>query len=192
MSVPSEGALPSNGEGSLRRAHVVIAVALVVAVVAAALAVVGLRKLSDDSHPSSTGATSTGSDPASLAANSTTALVEGGQIAVDFTSFNYQTLDQDFAATAAHATPAFAKTYLSESRTVASLIKKAKAVSVAQVVATGLQAYEPAKGTATVIVALNDTTKNTKSPAGTVQYFRMQVQLVNQDGKWLATAVSPQ
>jgi hypothetical protein len=60
------------------------------------------------------------------------------------------------------------------------------------VVATGLSSFNPSAGTATVIVALNDTTKNTKSPAGTVQYFRMQVQMVKQGGEWVASAVTPE
>jgi Mce-associated membrane protein len=166
----------------------VIAVALAVALVAAVLAVLGLRKHSRDNGA----ATGSAAGVSSAAAGATTALAEGGQLAVDFTSFNYQTLDNDLTATARHATASFSKTYLSQSRAVASLIKKAKAVSSSKVVATGLQNYSPTAGTATVLVALNDTTKNTKAPAGTVQYFRMQVQMVRQDGTWLASGVTPQ
>jgi Mce-associated membrane protein len=175
-------------EGSLRgRAQLVVVIALIVAVGAGALAVLGVVKYA---HASSTSGSS--GRTAALASGATTALTDGGQLAVDFTSFNYQTLDQDFTKTAKEATGAFAKTYLAQSRAVESLIVKAKAVSVSQVVATGLQSYTPSKGTATVLVALNVTTKNTKTPAGTVQYFRMQVQMVNKGGKWYANAVTPQ
>jgi Mce-associated membrane protein len=181
--------MPDPTEGSERaRAQAVIAVALVVAVVAGVFAVLGIRKHSRDSDSAGTPSGTV----ATAAADATTAVAEGGQLAVDFTSFNYQTLNHDLTATASHATATFAKTYLNQSRAVASLIRKAKAVSVSQVVATGLQSYNPTAGTASVLVALNDTTKNTQSPAGTVQYFRMQVQMVKQNGTWLATAVTPQ
>jgi hypothetical protein len=180
MTVPSEGSSPG-------RAQLVVVLALIVTVAAAALSVLGIVKYG---HDGSTSSSSSGT--AAQASGATTALTDGGQLAVDFTSFNYLTLDQDFTKTAADATGAFAKTYLAQSRAVESLIKKAKAVAISQVVATGLQAYAPSKGTATVLVALNVTTKNTKAPAGTVQYFRMQVQMVNKDGKWLANAVTPQ
>jgi Mce-associated membrane protein len=177
MTVPSEGA-------SRARTRAVVVAAVVVAVVAAVLSGLEIGRLASGSGA--------GSRPSAAAAGATTALTDGGQLAVDFTSFDYQTLNHDFEATAAHATSSFAKTYLAQSKAVASLIRKAKAVSVSQVVATGLQSYSPAKGTATVLVALNDTTKNTKSPSGSVQYFRMQVQMVRQGDKWLASAVTPQ
>jgi hypothetical protein len=54
-----------------------------------------------------------------------------------------------------------------------------------------LVAFNPTAGTATVNVALNDTTKNTRSPAGAVQYFRMTVELVKLNGVWLAQGVTP-
>jgi hypothetical protein len=162
----------------------IVAGALAVTIIAAGLSVAGVVKLIRNSGSDS------GSGPVGSAA--VTALADGGQLAVDFTSFDYRTLGRDFVRTASHATPAFAKTYLQQSRLVASVIRKAQAVSVSQVVATGLSAFNPAAGTATVIVALNDTTKNTKSPGGTVQYFRMQVQMVKQGGDWVASAVTPE
>jgi Mce-associated membrane protein len=172
--------------GSLReRAQLVVVIALVVTVIAAALTVIGLVKYVNDSPSSNSGGAATG-----LASGATTALADGGQLAVDFTSFNYQSLDSDFTKTASEATGAFAKTYLTQSRLVESLVKRAKAVATAQVVATGLQAYSPSRGTATVDVALNVTTKNIKHPAGTVQYFRVAVAMVDQHGKWLASAVT--
>jgi Mce-associated membrane protein len=139
-------------------------------------------------HHSSTASVAGSADQAAA----TTALTEGGQLAVDFTSFNYQTFSHDLAATSKHATPTFAKTYLAQSKTIASAIKKIKAVATAQVAATGLQSFSPSKGTASVIVALNETTKNVKTPAGTEVYLRMQVKMVRQHGQWLASGVEPQ
>jgi Mce-associated membrane protein len=72
---------------------------------------------------------------------------------------------------------------------VESVITKAKAVSTSQVVATGVKSVTPTS--AVVLVALNDVTKNTQSPKGTTQYFRMEVDLVRQNGTWLANQVEP-
>jgi Mce-associated membrane protein len=122
-------------------------------------------------------------------ANQSNVSAVGGQLAVDFTSFDYRHLDQDFTATAKRATPAFAKTYLAQSKSVESVITKAKAVSSSQVIATGVKSLTPTN--AVVLVALNDVTKNTQSPKGTTQYFRMEVDLVRQNGSWLASQVEP-
>ncbi|HTR71370.1 MAG TPA: hypothetical protein VMH41_14235 [Mycobacteriales bacterium] len=164
------------------RARTVIAACAAAIVVLAALAVVGLVKLTRGS---------TSSGDSSYADQATTAMADGGQLAIDFSSFDYRTLDADLAATAKHATPTFAKTYLAQSKYVEGALKKAKAVSTATVRSTALESFSPAAGTATVLVALNDTTKNTKSPAGTVQYFRMQVQMQRDHGEWLASDVTP-
>jgi Mce-associated membrane protein len=168
--------------GSWRdRAQLIIAAALLVTVILGALTVVFALKLSHDSHRTV--------DPSALQASATTALTEGGQLAVDFTSFDYRTLSKDRNETASHLTPSFAKIYLTQSGVTAPDIAKVKAVSTSKVVATGLQAFSPAKHTATVIVALDDTASNVKSPKGTLQYYRLQVQLVEQNGHWLASNV---
>jgi Mce-associated membrane protein len=179
MSDPTVGSLRS-------RTQLVVVVALVVAVIAGAIAVVNAVKLTDGSHASSN---PTGTGTSALAATATTAVAEGGQLAVDFTSFDYRTLDQDRTQTASHLTPAFAKVYLAQSSATSPYITKIKAVSVSQVVATGLQAFSPSKHTASVDVALNDTAKNIKSPTGAVTYYRVQVQMVDQNGQWLASNV---
>jgi Mce-associated membrane protein len=156
------------------RATAVVAAALVVIVGLGTLAVIAVR---------ATGHRSAGSG------NQGTVSAVGGQLAVDFTSFDYRHLDAEFAATAKRATPAFAKTYLKQSQSVASIIAKAKAVSSSQVVSTGVKSLTATS--AVVLVALNDVTKNTQSPKGTTQYFRMEVDLVRQNGQWLANQVEP-
>jgi Mce-associated membrane protein len=169
------------------RSQLIVTTALVVSVLGAALTVLGVVKLNQAAASPSTPAAG-----ATNVAEATQALTEGGQLAVDFTSFNYQSFSQDLTATAKHATPAFAKVYLAQSKTIAPAIKQVKAVAQSQVAATGLQSFSAAKGTASVIVALNETTKNVKSPAGTEVYLRMKVTLVREHGEWLASGVSPQ
>lgn len=174
MFVPPPGALR-------RHAPVVIAAAAVVAVVGIALMILQLQRLSRDSATASTAA--------DLSAAATTAMTEGGQLGVDFTSFDYRTLAHDRAATARQLTPAFAKAYLAQSRATSSFIRQAKSVSKSQVVSTGLAAYSPTNHTATVLVALNDDATNVKTPAGAVQYYRVEVDLVQQNGRWRASNV---
>jgi Mce-associated membrane protein len=157
------------------RALTVVMAAFVVIVVLGSLTAVAIHTTQ---HRSSSGN-----------ADRTTLLAVGGQLAVDFTSFDYRHLDADFTATAKRATPAFASTYLKQSKSVASVITKAKAVSTSQVVATGLKSSSATN--AVVLVAVNDLTKNTQSPKGTTQYFRMQITLVHQNGQWLASQVEP-
>jgi Mce-associated membrane protein len=159
-----------------RRALNVVAAALVVIVGLGVLAVVAVHTTQHRSGGSSGGSQGT-------------LLAVGGQLAVDFTSFDYRHLDAEFVATSKRATPAFAKTYLAQSKSVASIITKAKAVSTSQVVATGLKSSSATN--AVVLVAINDVTKNTQSPKGTTQYFRMEVDLVRQNGQWLASQVQP-
>ncbi|HEX3823042.1 MAG TPA: hypothetical protein VHV79_01100 [Mycobacteriales bacterium] len=174
--------MSAQSAGSWRdRAQLIVAASLLVTVILGALTVVFALKLSHDSHDTAA--------PTALQASATTALTEGGQLAVDFTSFDYRTLSKDRNETASHLTPSFAKIYLTQSGVTAPDITKVKAVSTSKVVATGLQAFSPAKHTATVIVALDDTASNIKSPKGTLQYYRLQVQLVEQNGRWLASNV---
>jgi Mce-associated membrane protein len=160
--------------------------ALVIALLAAGLVVAGAVKLRDGGSAAGSAVSGpTGLDPA-------TALAAGGQLAVDFTSFDYRKLDQDYRETARLAAPSFATKYLAQSKLFEPAVKKAKAISVSEAVATGLQSYSQAQRSASVLVALNDTTRNIRAPQGTVTYFRMLVDLSYQDGQWLATAVSPQ
>jgi Mce-associated membrane protein len=180
---------PDNGTPRAR-SRLVVSTAVAGSAALAALAVFGVVALTSAS--ASPAAASTSSANSADVAGATAAMVEGGQLAVDFTSFNYRTFSTDLAATAKHATPAFAKVYLAQSKAVAPAIKQVKAVAQSRVAATGLQSYSPSKGTASVIVALNETTSNVKSPAGTQVYLRMQVTLVKQGGQWLASGVSPQ
>src|ERR1700735_2736682 len=85
----------------------VVAAALAVIVALGVLVVLSVRTNSHRSAGSS---------------NESNVSAVGGQLAVDFTSFDYRHLDQDFTATAKRATPAFAKTYLAQSKSVESVI----------------------------------------------------------------------
>jgi Mce-associated membrane protein len=168
VSVPAEG---SKGRGLA-----VAITALVVAVAAGALVVVGLAKSADAGDSSGAGSS----------AAATTLVADAAQYAVDFTSFDYRTIKQDRADTAKDFTAAYAKAYLVQSKALQSSIVKAKAVAVAHVVASGLQSFDPVAGTATVLVAVDITTKNVNAPDGTPSYYRFSIPMQRQGNAWLA------
>jgi hypothetical protein len=156
------------------RARVVLVVAAVVLVVTAALAIVGLQRHSDTS---------------SLNRQRATVSAVAGQLAVDFTSIDYRHLQQEFTATAAHATPAFAKKYLATVKAFAPLYRKGKVVQTTSVDVAGIESMTA--DSAVVLVALKGIAKNTAAPTGTQQLFRMQIDLAKQGKVWLASNVQP-
>jgi len=180
MAVADAIAAPTRGRA--------VMVAVTVAAIFVALVAGALIGLSLTSQPSAS-QSGAASDAGSAVAGAQTALGEAGQIAVDFTSFNYKTLTQDQSRIAADLTPTFRQTYLQQSRQLNAVIRRAKSVATSQTVASGLSSYDPVAGQATAIVAVNVTSRNIQTK-GTVQYYRFSVQLQRISGKWLASNVS--
>jgi hypothetical protein len=167
-----------NAPARIRSAAMVVTVAaIVVALAAGALIAVSIVT-----------APSAASGSGSPTAGAQAALGRAGQILVDFTSFDYKTLSQDHSRTAADLTPTFRQTYLTQSRPLDAVFRKAKSVATSQVVASGLSSYDPVAGRATAIVAVNVTSRNIKTN-GTSQYYRFSVQLQRLNGTWLASNV---
>jgi hypothetical protein len=160
-------------------ARPVLVGALAVFVVAAALSIVGLVRLGGDS-------VSRHQDRANERAQ---VIGVAGQLAIDFTSIDYRKLDAEFTATAKHATPAFAKSYLATVRAFAPLYRRGKVVVTTSVDTAGIESLTP--DAAVVLVALKGTATNTSSPNGSLQLFRMQVNLSRVNGNWLASNVQP-
>jgi len=156
------------------RALVVIAAAVVVILAAGVLSIIGIRKLSHNSDVDN---------------ERTQVAAAAGQLAVDFTSIDYTKLQTEFAETATHATPDFAKKYLATVRTFAPLYRKGKVVQTTSVDVTGIQSMTPT--TAVVLVALKGTATNTATPNGSQQLFRMQIDLAKVGKTWLASNVQP-
>ncbi|MBV9292869.1 MAG: hypothetical protein JO222_10515 [Frankiales bacterium] len=110
------------------------------------------------------------------------------QFAVDFTAYDYRHISDDFNRVALESTGQFHQQYLTQSAAARDLIVKAKAVSTAQVTAAGLGDVTATK--ATVVVALNRTIANTSSPSPQPDSIGIQVVLVRQHGRWLASQVT--
>lgn len=148
--------------------------ALVVAVAGAALAAAGAQRLDDSQH---------------TAANRTSALAAGRQIAVDIAEYDYRHIDQDFSRVDAEATGTFKQQFGTSAAGVRDAIVTVKAVSTAQVASAGV--VTAGSRSATVVVALNRTVVNAQSPKGTTSAFGLQITLQRKSGRWLASQVNP-
>lgn len=148
--------------------------ALLVAVTGAVLVALGARQVSDAQQRVGAGAAALGT---------------ARQIAVDFAAYDYRRISQDFQRVAAESTGAFRQQFLTQSAGVQGLIVKARAVSHAEVVSSGL--VEAKRDAATVVLALNRTVTNTSVPKGQTDSFGLQMVLVRVHGRWLASQVKP-
>lgn len=148
--------------------------ALLIAVVAAVLAALTARQMSDAEHESSVRAG---------------ALAAGRQIAVDFAAYDYRHIAEDFKRVADSSTGKFHAEYLTQSAGAHDLIVKARSVSTAEVASAGLVSADERR--ATVVVALNRTIDNRSLQQPQNDSFGLQITLLFQRGRWLASEVTP-
>lgn len=157
--------------GGLRRSAVagVAAVVIVVAAVVVVFAGLGVSR-----------ATTRGDDRA-------TVLGIAREDAVDFTTYDYQHLEADFARFAARATGALHTQYATFTPDLAARFRTLKVQSQGQVVSAGVVSQSAT--TATVLVAVNDTIRNAKVPKGQIVYDRLAFELQKVGDAWLASGV---
>jgi Mce-associated membrane protein len=132
------------------------------------------------------------SDRSALAAKVTEqneALAAGRQIAVDFLAYDYRHIDADFTRVVNESVGALSKDFATQSASVRDLIVKAKAVSTASVASAAVVSIGTT--TARVLISLNRTVVNTSAPKGQSNAVDLQIDLVRQHGRWLASAVKP-
>lgn len=111
------------------------------------------------------------------------------QFAVQFGTYDYQKLDQEFAAVATHLTPDFRANYLKSSRGLKATIVQYKGKSVASVAGIGVTSAGESK--ASVVVFLDQTVTNTQSTVPTVDRNRLLIQLERHHGAWQIKAIWP-
>jgi len=132
------------------------------------------------------------SDRAAIAATvdrQNQALAAGRQIAVDFVAYDYRHIDADFTRVVSESVGKLAKDFATQSASVRGLIVQAKAVSTATVASAALVSVS-ANG-ARLLVSLNRTVVNTSRPQGQSDAVDLQIDLVRQHGRWLASGVQP-
>lgn len=161
-----------------RAAAVAVGVAAaIVAVGSGALAAYQAHQLSDRSHV------------AAQVSRQNEALAAGRQIAVDFLAYDYRHIDADFTRVVGETVGSLSKDFATQSAGVRDLIVKAKAVSTATVASAGLVSVTAT--TARVVISLDRTVFNTSAPKGQSNAVDLQLDLVKQHGRWLASAVKP-
>ena len=155
-----------------RRPLFVAALVLVVGLVAASLAALSVRHASASQSKSSV---------------ATEALSAGRQIAVDFAAYDYRHLADDFKRVADESVGRFHQQFLTGSTGAQQDIVKVKAVSTAEVASAAVVKSDP--GNATVVVALNRTVDNSTLDKPQHSSFGVQLALVKQRGRWVASDV---
>lgn len=168
---PDENQPPSPAAAAVPALAALVVLA-VVSVVLAAL--VGLRVSDNHSRDSA----------------STAALAAATTGVATVLSYNYRSLDADFAKAEALLTPSFRKAYDSTTaKAVQPLAAKYQAVSTAQVSAAGILTVSASK--ATVLVFVSQQVTNTQLSAPRLDRSRIQVELVHSHGKWLINKLTP-
>ncbi len=171
--------------------RVVLNVALyVVVMVAAALLVVAVVRLGDDdSAPTSLpvkGVVALEAAPDTEQDRYSDILASASKEADAFVNIRYDDAQASIDAVMAGATGDFRDQYAKSTDGVIKVLQDNKSVMTGEVLWTGVVAQDP--DSATVIVATSGTVQNTQTENKPVaRYFRLQLQLVSEKGKWLTS-----
>jgi Mce-associated membrane protein len=117
----------------------------------------------------------------------TAVLATARQFAVDFVSINAATVDQDLARVAVGATGDFGDEFQAGMPTVRTSVLENKVESAGTALRAGLVSADG--DSAVVLVAVDATVRNVKSPDGRVSHYRIQLDLVREGGggPWLVS-----
>lgn len=116
------------------------------------------------------------------------AVETGRDLAVKLVSVNSATADQDVRAILQGAVGDFGKIFSENLDSYVDIIRRGNVQATGQAPSAGLEKLDG--NTATVLVAVKASVKNTQVPHGEDRTYRMSVQLVEQpDGRWLAQKV---
>ena len=108
--------------------------------------------------------------------------------AVAFLTVDHDDMDPLIDAVLAGATGDFAEQYAAQRDTLTREAIRTEATSTGEVVALGVGDVDD--DSATVLVAANSTVTNTSTgPDPQVRYYRLRLDLVREDGRWLTSAV---
>ena len=108
--------------------------------------------------------------------------------AVAFLTVDHEDMDAVVDAVLAGATGDFAEQYAAQRDTLVSEAERTEATSTGEVVALGVGDLDD--DSATVLVAANSTVTNSGTGAeGQVRYYRLRLDLVREEGRWLTSAV---
>jgi Mce-associated membrane protein len=105
-------------------------------------------------------------------------------------TYNYKTLDANFAAAERGLTPSFRVSYSHTTETsVRPLASKYHAISTASVAAAGVSAAS--ENAATLLLFVDQTVQNTQLPHPRLDRSRIRVSMVRTNGHWLINHLAP-
>ncbi|WP_371131927.1 hypothetical protein [Streptomyces sp. cf386] len=114
-------------------------------------------------------------------------LATARQSALNFTSLDYRHYDRDSANVLAGATGAFKKQFAAQTEQLTQLVATNKSVSEGQVLEAGIVRSDD--NSARVLVVADSKVTNTSVPQGEARTYRLQLDLVRRDGRWLTSDV---
>jgi len=115
------------------------------------------------------------------------ALAAARQAAVNLTSFNFETAVEDVARLRDSTTPHFEKQFNNDQNAFIKLIRDGQVRTSGTVNEAGVVRYQP--GSARVLVAVRASVQNTQVQQPDQRNYRMAMNMVLQNGKWLADSV---
>jgi Mce-associated membrane protein len=115
------------------------------------------------------------------------ALAAARQEALNLTSIDGKDIDADLKRVQDGATGAFAKDFAQRAKDLKSVLTQNAVVAEGRVIDAALVRGD--LDTATVLVVVDSTVKNTSVPAGRANTYRMQLDLERHGGRWLTSAL---
>ncbi len=114
-------------------------------------------------------------------------LAAARQSALNFTSLDYRHYDRDSANVLSGATGDFKKQFTAQTEQLTQLVAQNKSVSEGQVLEAGIVRAD--EDSARVLVVADSKVTNTAVPQGEARTYRLQLDLVKRDGRWLTSDV---
>ncbi|WP_217211628.1 DotI/IcmL family type IV secretion protein [Streptomyces sp. AC550_RSS872] len=114
-------------------------------------------------------------------------LAAARQSALNFTSLDYRHYARDSANVLSGATGDFKKQFAAQTKQLTQLVDQNKSVSEGQVLEAGIVRSD--EDSARVLVVADSKVTNTAVPQGEARTYRLQLDLVHKDGRWLTSDV---
>ena len=114
-------------------------------------------------------------------------LAAARQSALNFTSLDYRHYDRDSANVLEGATGDFKKQFAAQTGELTQLVAQNKSVSEGQVLEAGIVRFD--ENSARVLVVADSRVTNIAAPKGEARTYRLQLDLVHRDGRWLTSDV---
>jgi Mce-associated membrane protein len=109
------------------------------------------------------------------------------EMALAFLTVDHRDMEPVVDAVLDRATGAFAEQYAAQRERLVAEAERTRAVATPQVVASGVA--EVGGGEATVLVAADSVVRNAGSDEPRPRYYRLRLELVRVDGRWLTRSV---